>query len=214
MVHIVWQLWTREQVIILFPLQLFKSLIYSLKLPKIQLDFLHVLRKNLKLIVMSKLNSIIKIKKYKANFLILPKVLKEKILIGKELIRTITCSARKQFQCEINTTPGKSVVEKVYNLPKMMEEGVEIAINELIDKGYIRRSKSTWLNNIRPVVKPDGSIRVTTNLVNLNKLVELDRCSLPNIDHILYGLCDMAWFSKIGISLYVYVDNILVFGKT
>lgn len=80
-----------------------------------------------------------------------------------------------------------------------MEISVEKAINELISKKYIRQSSSTRLNNIRPVVKPDESIRVTTNLVAFNKLVKLDRYSLPNIYKMLYNLRDDSEFSKIDL---------------
>ena len=67
--------------------------------------------------------------------------------------------------CEIITQIGKRVVEKTYPIPKAMEEGAEKAINELLKKEYIELSKSSWINNLRPVKKSDGTIRITTNFL-------------------------------------------------
>lgn len=136
---------------------------------------------------------------YTAPFLILPKVTNRKILVGRELIKLLASCNKKNIECEINTPRNSKIIEKTYFLPKMLEVGVEKAIGELLKKNFIRNSDSTWLNNIRPVVKPDGSIRVTTNLIALNNLVELDRYSLPHIDRILYNLRGAEWFSKIDL---------------
>lgn len=84
---------------------------------------------------------------------------------------------KAKYECEIKTLKDQRVVEKVYNTLKQLENQIEIAIEKLLKKGYIKKSESTWVNNLRPVLKPDGSIRVTTNLIALNKLVELDKYS-------------------------------------
>ncbi|WUR04560.1 endonuclease [Vairimorpha necatrix] len=138
-------------------------------------------------------------KSYRSKFFIFPKVEKFKILVGKKTLQEILKRVSSNRICEINTIKGEKIVEKVYTLPKKLEEGVEKSIKELLRKNYIRKSKSTWLNNLRPVIKPDGSIRVTTNLVSLNKLVELDNYSLPHIDKLLYGLRGKKYFSKLDL---------------
>ncbi|KAI4293527.1 hypothetical protein PAPHI01_2801, partial [Pancytospora philotis] len=178
--------------------------------------------------------------------------------------------AGSSYECEIRTPEGRRVVEATYPLPKKMEEGTGKAIENLLDKKHIVGSKSSWVNNIRPVMKDNGEVRITTNLVRLNKLVELDGYSLPRMEHMIFSLRGQTWFSKvdlkdgffqiplrkedrhktafryqhrlyewtvmpmgfknapavfqrymdqilkeeIGVSCYVYVDDILIYGKT
>jgi hypothetical protein len=75
---------------------------------------------------------------------------------------------------EIRTSGDKKVVDKAYVLPQAMEEKVDAEVQRLLQKGYIRESKSTWLKNVRHVTKLDGSVRLTTNLIKLNQIVEQD----------------------------------------
>lgn len=106
---------------------------------------------------------------------------------------------KHNYECEINTNPGERVVERIYSLPKKLQAGIDKAMKNLIEKKYIQKSQSTWVNNIRPVIKPSRDIRVTTNLVALNKLVKLYRYSLPNIDEIIYNLKGKKFFTKLDI---------------
>jgi hypothetical protein len=66
-----------------------------------------------------------------------------------------------------------------------MEAKVDKEIRRLLEKGYIRESRSSWLNYVKPVDKPEGGVRLTTNLVKLNNLVELNSYSLPRMEEIL-----------------------------
>ncbi|KAF9742481.1 Retrovirus-related Pol polyprotein from transposon, partial [Nosema granulosis] len=50
-----------------------------------------------------------------------------------------------------------------------------------------------------PVEKKDGTVRLTTNLVGLNSLVDLDSYSLPRMEELLCRLRDKRWFSKIDL---------------
>ncbi|KRH91833.1 putative Reverse transcriptase, LTR Retrotransposon, partial [Pseudoloma neurophilia] len=50
---------------------------------------------------------------------------------------------------------------------------------------YIRASKSTWNNRIRPVDKPDGSVRICLDLMALNQITEKDVEKMPEIENIL-----------------------------
>jgi hypothetical protein len=84
-----------------------------------------------------------------------------------------------------------------------------VAIGDLLEKGYVRRLKSTWLSNLRPVVNPDGSIGVITNLVALNKLVALDNYPLPHIDRLIFSLNEMKYlFFKIRSQELIFPDRV------
>lgn len=80
-----------------------------------------------------------------------------------------------------------------------MEKETEKAIKELREKRYIKESNSSWANDIRPVLKPNGKVRITTNLIGLNNLVELDRYSLPNMEHLVNNLHVKIRFSKLNL---------------
>lgn len=49
----------------------------------------------------------------------------------------------------------------------------------MIDMGFIRESKSSWCNKIRPVDKPDGSIRICADLMALNITTEKEEEEMP-----------------------------------
>ena len=88
---------------------------------------------------------------------------------------------------------------KYYTLPQALEERVLKEIESLKSKGYITESKSSWLNNMVPVQKADGSMRITINYKLLNQLVKQDKYSLPRIDGIIHGLYGQRIFSKIDL---------------
>ncbi|KAF9760856.1 Retrovirus-related Pol polyprotein from transposon [Nosema granulosis] len=94
----------------------------------------------------------------------------------------------KDFECEIKTEIGRKVVDVRYKLAQAYEENVHKEIKRLLDKKYIRESKYTWLNNVRPVIKDDGSVRLTTNLIKLNTIVEQGSYTLPSMDEKIFRL--------------------------
>lgn len=52
---------------------------------------------------------------------------------------------------------------------------------------------------VKPVEKPNGELRLTTNLIALNKIVELNEYSLPRISEIISKLIGNSVFSKIDL---------------
>ncbi|KAF5139619.1 hypothetical protein G9O61_00g022250, partial [Vairimorpha ceranae] len=126
---------------------------------------------------------------YKSEFYTLPKVKSQKKLIYRDTPMELNNLEKISYVCEIKTTEGL----------KKLESGIEIEIKKLMDNDYIQDLESTWVNNLRPVVKPDRIIRITTNLVSLNKFVEQDKCSLSRIDEILCNLSKKEVFSKIDL---------------
>jgi hypothetical protein len=105
----------------------------------------------------------------------------------------------KGVECAIETPAGKVVCVKPYQIAQSLQEKVLKEIKDLKEKGYIIESKSSWCNNLVPVEKPDGSIRITVNFKMLNQLVEPDKYSLPRMDSIVHGLYGKRFFSKIDL---------------
>ena len=102
-------------------------------------------------------------------------------------------------KCRIKTLEGKEVRAAECNIKKGMQDLVNIAIEDLLKKKYIARSTSTWNNMIRPVLKPDKSIRLCLNLMALNEITESDKHRLPNIDDILDTMQGNEYFSVLDL---------------
>lgn len=225
---------------------------------------------------------------YYEKFYIFPDIVKRKIILGRNFIKNTNMKFNQQIinnrirnqvnnticktgiVCEINTKDNEKVVQGQKYFPQAFNQRIQEEVNRLLEKGYIRKSESTWLNPIRPVEKPNGSIRLCINLMKLNKIVEKDNYSLPRIESIITSLNGKQYFSKldlkegffqipikqehchktafrvnhvlyewtrmpmgfknspaifqrvmdnvlgslIGTSCFVYVDDILIFGKT
>lgn len=58
-------------------------------------------------------------------------------------------------------------------------------IYSLERRGIIRRSISEWRNPIRAIQKPDGGVRLVSNLMGLNDISEKDPYELCNIRDII-----------------------------
>ncbi|KAF9744816.1 Transposon Ty3-G Gag-Pol polyprotein, partial [Nosema granulosis] len=143
--------------------------------------------------------------RYRGIFYILPKREDYTVILGRDWIKNnkvvesskiISATSEEALErlnqtkemgytgivCEIKTKPGFKIVEVPYRISQAMEIKVDKEIERLLKKGYVRESRSSWLNNVRPVEKKDGTVRLTTNLVGLNSLVDLDSYSLPRME--------------------------------
>ncbi|MGL4849714.1 MAG: RNase H-like domain-containing protein [Clostridium sp.] len=159
-------------------------------------------------------------KLYTEEFFILPKRMDELIILGKKWIRgekeddidsiddidTLIeklCQKKnrkvKNYECKIDTIPGEIVVSKPTKIPQAMEDKVEEEVRRLLKLGYIVPSESTWLNKVSPVMKPNGTVRLTANLMCLNNLVILDKYSLPDMMEMIYKLNDKVYKTKIDL---------------
>ena len=72
----------------------------------------------------------------------------------------------------------------IYTVPYCYKEAVKERINELLNKGIIRRSCSEYMNPITVVPKKDGSVRVCGDYRALNAITRSDCFTLPRIDYI------------------------------
>ena len=72
----------------------------------------------------------------------------------------------------------------IYTIPYCYKEAVKERINELLQKGIIRRSCSEYMNPITVVPKKDGSVRVCGDYRALNAITRSDCFTLPRIDYI------------------------------
>ena len=74
---------------------------------------------------------------------------------------------------------------------------LENQINDLLNKGYIRPSKSPWGDPVLFTKKKDGSFRLCVDYRGLNKLTIKNKFPLPRVDNIFDHLYGSKIFSKI-----------------
>lgn len=86
--------------------------------------------------------------------------------------------------------------------PRMTQEHTEIArtmIEELLQKGFIRPSKSPWGAPMFLVDKPDGTKRMVIDYRALNAATVRNRYPLPRTDELFDQLLGAQFFSKIDL---------------
>ncbi|GJT88053.1 putative nucleotidyltransferase, ribonuclease H [Tanacetum coccineum] len=122
--------------------------------------------------------------------------------------------SQRQVKFRIDLIPGATPVAKSpYRLaPSEMQEFSE-QFQELKDKGFIRQSHSPWGAPVLFVKKKDGSIRMSIDYRELNKLTVKNRYPLPRIDNLFNQLQGARYFSKIDLwsgyhQLRVHEDDI------
>ncbi|GJW33651.1 retrotransposon protein, putative, ty3-gypsy subclass [Tanacetum coccineum] len=108
----------------------------------------------------------------------------------------------RQVEFRIDLVPGATLVAKTpYRLaPSEMKELMS-QLQELLDKGFIRPSSSSWGAPILFVKKKDGSMRMCIDYRELNKVTVKNVYPLPRIDDLFDQLQGKKWFSKIDLRL-------------
>ncbi|KAI4293299.1 hypothetical protein PAPHI01_2573 [Pancytospora philotis] len=103
-------------------------------------------------------------------------------------------------ECTIDTPAGQQVrVQWQGRIPQAHLEATRTAIAKLERANIIRRSESLWRNPIRPVLKPDGSVRICTNLIKLNTLVAADPYTIPLMSAIIEKMQGARYFTLVDL---------------
>ncbi len=85
------------------------------------------------------------------------------------------------------------------NVPPRMFVAAKEHINQLLQKGIIRHSTSPYSSAPLFIQKPDGRVRMVTDLRHLNAKTVRDNYALPRIDDILPHLAGNRYFTKMDI---------------
>ena len=83
------------------------------------------------------------------------------------------------------------------NTPELVE--LKLQLKEILDKGYIRPSLSSWGTMLLFVKKKDGTLRLCIDYRKLNKETIKNRYPLPSIYDLFDQLKRVALFSKINL---------------
>ncbi|KAA3477409.1 retrotransposon protein [Gossypium australe] len=109
-------------------------------------------------------------------------------------------STKPEVEFGIELPPGTfSVSTASYRMaPKELVE-LKAQIQELLDRGFIRPSVSSWGAPILFVKKKDRSVRMCIDYRQLNKLTIKNKYPLPRIDNLFDQLRGASVFSKIDL---------------
>ena len=115
----------------------------------------------------------------------------------------------REIEFAIELVPGAAPVSKApYRLAPVELKELATQLQELLDKGMIRPSVSTWGAPVLFVKKKDGSLRLCIDYRELNKLTIKNKYPLPRIDDLFDQLKDAVYFSKIDLRTGYHQLNI------
>ncbi|GJV34092.1 putative reverse transcriptase domain-containing protein [Tanacetum coccineum] len=106
----------------------------------------------------------------------------------------------RQVKFQIDLVPGATPVARApYRLTPAEMQELSTQLQEIFDRGFIRRSSSPWGAPILFVKKKDGSFRMCIDYRELNKLTVKNRYPLPRIDDLFDQLQGSRVYSKIDL---------------
>ncbi|RVW12300.1 Transposon Ty3-G Gag-Pol polyprotein [Vitis vinifera] len=86
-----------------------------------------------------------------------------------------------------------------YRMAPVELKELNIQLQELQTKGFIRPSTSPWGAPVLFVKKKDGSLRLCVDYRKLNRVTVKNKYPLPRIDDLFDQLCGACYFSKIDL---------------
>lgn len=94
------------------------------------------------------------------------------------------------------TLKDQTPVQKTYiSVPKPVHQEVKEYLQDLINRGWITKSRSPYSSPIVCVRKKDGSLRLCCDYRELNRKSVPDRHPIPRIQDMLDSLSGSSWFS-------------------
>jgi hypothetical protein len=109
---------------------------------------------------------------------------------------------KRNIDFSINWMPGAAPVLKApYRMSTPELKELQLQLEELLKKGYIRPSVSPWGAPVLFVKKKDGTLRLCIDFWQLNKVTVKNKYPLPRIDDLLDQLEGAKIFSKVDLRL-------------
>eukprot|EP00256_Glycine_max_P052668 XP_014619083.1 uncharacterized protein LOC106795063 [Glycine max] len=102
----------------------------------------------------------------------------------------------REIEFSIDLVPGAGPISIApYRMSPI--ESVELKLEELLDKQFVRPSVSPWGAPMLLVKKKDGTMRLCVDYLQLNKVTIKNKYHLPRIDDLMDQLVGACVFSKI-----------------
>lgn len=100
---------------------------------------------------------------------------------------------------KIELTDNAPFKEPVRRIPPAIYMEVKEHLQEMLDIGAIRESKSPWSSNVVIVRKKDGTIRFCIDFRRLNQRTKKDAYAIPRVEDTLHLLAGSRYFSKLDL---------------
>ena len=101
----------------------------------------------------------------------------------------------EELQVNINLTDSVAVQRKYTAIPRPLYAEVKQYVEDLLNLGWIEKSKSAYSSPVVCVWKKDGSLRLCTDYRQLNSKTICDSHPLPRVQDALESLGGNQWFS-------------------
>ena len=111
----------------------------------------------------------------------------------------------REVDLSIEIVPGTAPMSRApYRMAPTEMKELNIQLQELMDKGFIRPSVLPWGAFVLFVKKKDGTLRMCIDYRQINKVTMKNRYPLPRIEDLFYHLKGAGVFSKIDLRLGYY----------
>ena len=112
---------------------------------------------------------------------------------------------KREVDYKIELVPGAEPQNKVpYRLNQVEFKELKKQVDALLERGYIRQSKSPFGAPVLFVSKKDGQMRMCINYRALNKVTLKNNYPLPRIDNLLDRLAGAMYFNQIDLKFGYY----------
>ena len=99
----------------------------------------------------------------------------------------------------IHTGDAAAIRQRPYRVSPKQREVIDKELDQMIEKGLVRKSTSAWASPLIVVPKPTGGVRVCFDYRAVNKVTTVDSHPLPRVDDLLDHLKGAKYFSKIDL---------------
>ncbi|WVZ53244.1 hypothetical protein U9M48_004215 [Paspalum notatum var. saurae] len=104
------------------------------------------------------------------------------------------------IEFSIELVPGTApIYKKAYRIAGVELLEVKKQIDELLEKGFIRKSTSPWASPVLLTEKKDGTLRMCVDYRGLNAVTVKNKYPLPRIENLFDQLKGACVFSKIDL---------------
>ena len=103
--------------------------------------------------------------------------------------------AAEKLQVEINLTDSVPVQRKYTSIPRPLYAEVKQYVKDLVNRGWIQKSRSAYSSPVACVRKKDGTLRLCIDYRQLNLKTIRDSHPLPRVQDALERLGGNQWFS-------------------
>ena len=99
------------------------------------------------------------------------------------------------LQLKINSSENRPVQKNYTSILKPLYSEVKQYVEDLLNRGWVRKSRSAYSSPVVCVLKRDGSLRLCVDFRELNRRTVPDRHPLPRVQTTIKNLGGNKWFS-------------------